>query len=565
MCLLAALLAAPAGLAQTTKELMPGVTYTREERTIDGAPVVLHIVTAPKPAGLYRLAPVLSDGRVTGRETLTGMQEPLAKSATVAGVNGDLFSYTTDASSGILMRDGVLVSRPTSKRSSLGIGPDGMLSIGRVGFFGKWAIGDAARRPLAQLNRPLEGRGVALFTSAWGDTTPVVKNAVDVVIGGFPKATIGADLPGQVVSLSEGGGTAIPEDGAVLQAVGPVSGEIRSSALPATPFVARLEIKPWWEGVADAIGGGPALVQEGQVTLPTSEEFTPTQLQPKTARSAVGQLGDGRIVLVTVDGRQTSSAGLDAAGLAQELVRIGAVNAMALDAGGSSTLAFDGKVLNSPSAGAERALSNSLMLFYYGVYAPPPSVDVVSPNGDGVAEEELLSYKVVETSKVNARLVGPNGKIVWKEQVDRAAGSYPFKVAREALKEGRWRWLISATDADGRKSKIERTFMVNNSIGFLELSSKTMQVRKKRGGSLGVTFRVDRKSRVTVNVQDNLGRHVRTLLSRFESKGQVQVNWDGRADGGQVVLPGSYTISVEARNKLGPVGLDASVTVKTGK
>jgi hypothetical protein len=561
-CLAAALVAAPAALgAPTTVDLMPGVTYTTETRTIEGKPVVVHVVTAPKPGGLYRLTPVLSDGEVAGRQTLTSMQSSLSKAATAVGVNGDLFSYTTDSSSGILMRDGVLVSRPVAKRSSLGIGPDGLLSIGRVGFYGKWAIGDAKRRPLAQLNRPLEGRGVALFTPVWGNATPAVKKAFDVVLSEVPPATVGADLTGQVVSVSQGGGTLIPKGGAVLQAVGPIAGELRSTAIPGTPFVARLDLKPWWEGVADAIGGGPALVQDGKVVLPTSEEFTPSQLSPRYPRTAVGQLQNGRIVLVAIDGGQTWSAGVDVRALADELVRLGVVNGMALDAGGSTTLAFDGDVLNTPSAGSERAISNALMVLYYGVYAPPPSQAVVSPNGDGVAEREELAYKVVKPSTVRARLIGPNGKVVWKERQQREPGTYPFQVAQEAFKQGRWRWVVNATDADGVKSKIERIFRVNNTLGFLELSSPTVKVRKKRGGSLGVSFEIAQRARVVVTVQDR-GRVVRTLLSRWRSPGSVELTWDTRAEGGQVVLPGRYEIVVEARNKLGIVELSRPVDVR---
>lgn len=564
-CLVAALVAAPAALAApSTVELMPGVTYTTETRTIGGKPVVLHIVTAPKPGGLYRLTPVLSDGEVTGRQTLTAMQNALAQSATAVGVNGDLFSYATDASSGILMRGGVLVSRPVAKRSSLGIGADGLLSIGRVGFYGRWAIGDANRRPLAQFNRPLEGRGVALFTPDWGTATPVDKKAFDVVLDGVPQATVGTDLTGQVVGVSEGGGTAIPKGGAVLQAVGPIASELLSTALPGSAFVGRLDLKPWWEGVADAIGGGPALVQDGSVVLPTSEEFTPGQLSPRHPRTAVGQLADGRIVLVAIDGGQTWSVGVDVRALADELLRLGVVNGMALDAGGSTTLAFDGSVLNTPSTGSERAISNALMVLYYGVYAPPPSQPVVSPNGDGVAEQEQLSYKVVRPSTVRARLIGPNGKVVWREEEQREPGSYPFQVAQEALKEGPWRWVVNATDADGVKSKIERAFRVNNTLGFLELSSPIVKVRKKRAGSLGVTFKVAKRARVVVTVEDR-GRLVRTLLSRWQSPGAVELTWDARAEGGQIVVPGQYTIVVEVRNKLGVVELSRPVDVRRGK
>ena len=57
------------------------------------------------------------------------------------------------------------------------------------------------------------------------------------------------------------------------------------------------------------------------------------------------------------------------------MVRLGAVTASALDAGGSTTMAFDGKVLNRPSdPGGERAVADGLFVFYYGVQAPPLSV-----------------------------------------------------------------------------------------------------------------------------------------------------------------------------------------------
>src|SRR6185312_15154009 len=109
---------------------------------------------------------------------------------------------------------------------------------------------------------------------------------------------------------------------------------------------------------------------------------------------------------------------------AQALVRFGAVRGMALDGGGSSTMAFEGTVLNSPSDGKERAVSTALLLQYYGVYVPPPLEAVVSPNGDGVADEQRLSYKVVRPSTVTASLTPPDGTIVWQETLAREPGTY---------------------------------------------------------------------------------------------------------------------------------------------
>lgn len=550
--------------ATAAVELMPGVTYTRETRMVDGKPVVLHIVTAPKPGGLYELAPTIADGTVTGRETVTEMQKRLGERATLVGVNGDLFSYRDGTPSGILLRDGTLMSRPFASRSSLAIGIDGLLRIARLGFFGKWTVGDA-KGSLGQLNRPLGPSGVGLFTPAWGASTPVAKKAVDLVIAPFPRASVNEPLEGVVSQVAEGGGTAIPRNGVVLQGTGKAGRTLATAGVPGTRVVLRLDVRPWWEEVTDAIGGGPVLVEEGRVALGMGEAFTSSQLTARAPRTAVGQRENGQVLLVTADGRTAESAGLTVRQLAQEMARLGAVRAMALDSGGSSALAFDGNLLNSPSSGSERQVSNALMVFYYGVYAPEPTTPVVSPNGDGVADREIVSFKVVRPSTVEARLVGPGGHVFYKETQQREPGTYPFEVAPDILKEGTWKWVVRATDADGNQSKAERRFTVNNTLGFLQLSKRKISVTKRRGANVGISFRVAKRARVTVAVVNGAGRTVRTISAQRRKPGQFQLVWNARNDGGKVVVPGTYRVVVAARNDLGPVELSAQVTVRRKK
>jgi len=87
----------------------------------------------------------------------------------------------------------------------------------------------------------------------------------------------------------------------------------------------------------------------------------------------------GRFVLVVVDGRRRGhSSGMTNFELALALVRLGAVSGAALDGGGSSTMAFDGQLLNTPSGTSERAVSEALLMVYSGIHAPLPSVAVVS-------------------------------------------------------------------------------------------------------------------------------------------------------------------------------------------
>ena len=84
-------------------------------------------LVAPRPTGLYALKPILSNNTVLGRERVTSMQKRVSGEATVAGVNGDLFSAGDAHPSGVLMRDGALDTPPNGKRSSVGIGSDGTI------------------------------------------------------------------------------------------------------------------------------------------------------------------------------------------------------------------------------------------------------------------------------------------------------------------------------------------------------------------------------------------------------------------------------------------------------
>ena len=94
--------AAPA--LAVTQVLMPNVSYSRQVQFTAHGPVVLHVITAPRPGGLYALKPILSNGAITGTERVTSMQKDISGTATVAGVNGDLFNFNDGHPSGMLMQ-----------------------------------------------------------------------------------------------------------------------------------------------------------------------------------------------------------------------------------------------------------------------------------------------------------------------------------------------------------------------------------------------------------------------------------------------------------------------------
>ncbi|TML50166.1 MAG: hypothetical protein E6G21_10085, partial [Actinobacteria bacterium] len=70
--LLAGVLVPPAAASPQT--LIPGLTYTRKLLFTPHGAVIVHVLVAPRPGGLWALRPRLSDGAIAGRQRLTGIE-----------------------------------------------------------------------------------------------------------------------------------------------------------------------------------------------------------------------------------------------------------------------------------------------------------------------------------------------------------------------------------------------------------------------------------------------------------------------------------------------------------
>ncbi len=449
---------------------MPGVTYEQRLQFTRFGPMRLNIISAPKPdGGLYKLQPVLSNGAVLGKERVSTMERRAQASSTTAGINGDLYTYADGIPSGGLIQDGVLKTTPHPKRSMIGVDTAGNLRVEKISMLGTWQ-GFGPRRPVHAINRPPGPNGTTLYTPAYGGTTPTGGGVVEAVLSPFPSATPNTDLVGYV-SENRRGGTPIPPGGAVIAARGTQAQRLAIEAGPTQVVTVRLVLRPEWRDVPEALGGGPLIVRNGKPIFNAAEDFGSYHLSRRHPRTAIGQRTDGRIIMLVVDGRRPGySAGMTNFELAQTMIRLGAYNASALDAGGSSTMAFEGQVLNRPSDGGERLVSEAMLVSYYGVYAPQPEPSF-SPNGDGAGDKQELSYKVVRPSTVSATLVGPGGAGRTIDEGSRRPGIYKFdwsgKANGASEPEGRWKLTVNSVDNQGMQSTAERTFSLNNTLGFI--------------------------------------------------------------------------------------------------
>jgi exopolysaccharide biosynthesis protein len=95
--------------------------------------------------------------------------------------------------------------------------------------------------------------------------------------------------------------------------------------------------------VTEAISFGPALVINGEGTIKSGDGNW--GIAPRTA---IGQRKDGAILMLVIDGRQTTSVGASLRDVQNIMIKYGAVNATNLDGGSSSTMYYKGKVINNP-------------------------------------------------------------------------------------------------------------------------------------------------------------------------------------------------------------------------
>lgn len=112
-------------------------------------------------------------------------------------------------------------------------------------------------------------------------------------------------------------------------------------------------------GVWQAFSFGPALVENGTVTVDESDEVG--RAMASNPRTAIGIIDDLHYVFVVSDGRTDESAGLSLSQLADFMQGLGVTTAYNLDGGGSSTMYFNGQIINNPTSGhgsKERSVSD---------------------------------------------------------------------------------------------------------------------------------------------------------------------------------------------------------------
>ncbi|UXM93563.1 phosphodiester glycosidase family protein [Paenarthrobacter sp. JL.01a] len=329
------------------------------------------------------------------RETTSQLS---AAAGALAAVNGGFFTMDPKAGApgdpaGASVHDGKLLSEPVGDRPSLVIGAKNGTSIQRLRWQGSVsAPGKGGELTLDGIDRvpglirncggvgdnptslPLHditcthADEIVEFTPEFGPSTPAGAGT-EVIL----------NAAGTVTAVNDSRGTTVPAGGKTLQAIGAEADKLASLATVGRHLKVTTELLGSngkalkTGGGTDVVNGGPMLVENGTLNVTPkrdgmvhsndSNSFYYGWVHKRNPRTIVGEDAQGRTLIVTADGRQTSSLGLSIKEAADVARSLGMVNAMNLDGGGSTTMVQDGQVVNSPSdATGERPVGDALLL-----------------------------------------------------------------------------------------------------------------------------------------------------------------------------------------------------------
>jgi len=384
-------------------ELSPGITYTKGKMRTGWRqyPQSVRVATIWPKHPSVRLRSLLSNDLVVERERVTRLAKRLSGPGMVAMVatNGDL--STKDrvdayaAPQSMAVSGGELLVAQGCTRPTLGIDAAGNARIDDVRVHvtlrptadsqtPPGGSGQQVRWQVHRVNTHRDDRKPVLFTSRFAASTQTAPGGLEVVIS-LPDILRPKHVQEvQVLEVRPGAGdTPLGPGMAVLSVQDPTNtwvGRLQPGQRMRLKTMVvhkvdkrcggKIEAAPGWGNTVEAIGRNNYTLRNGALASPRRDVYPGTVR--RDPRTNVGVTADGRVLMVTVDGRQRGySIGVRLAEMGRLMGSLGAVTAINLDGGGSTVMAKRSlrtgrfSVANRPSDGRQRRATQALVAFQY--------------------------------------------------------------------------------------------------------------------------------------------------------------------------------------------------------
>ncbi|MGI5292235.1 phosphodiester glycosidase family protein [Nonomuraea polychroma] len=380
------------------KGVRGSVQFTGEDGHATTGPWSADVLVVDPRRFRGRLGSELATQIVPGRETTSSIAR---RTGALAAVNGGFFVISsgdggkpgpglagTDGDlAGISVVRGDLVSEAVNGRPALVVPADSGAgtAVRRLTTRLSVRAANGDHREVTGLNRK---PGLIVNCGGVGEAYPLALPAHDYTCGNDNEViaftpVFGPELPqgdghqvtldgrGVVVAVRDGRGGVTPARGTVLQGTGKGAQWLRDHARRGEHLTLRRSIVDAERGASQPVrpqtsivNGGPLLLRHGAVALdPVRDGWSPQDIDGadrgafyngwylrRNPRTAAGVTRDGKIILLTVDGRRPAhSVGLSIPEVAQVMRGLGAVDAINLDGGGSTAMVVGGALQGVPS------------------------------------------------------------------------------------------------------------------------------------------------------------------------------------------------------------------------
>jgi hypothetical protein len=291
----------------------------------------------------------------------------------VGATNGDYWSGTTGYPINAQVVEGEMVKLETVTPSNpiywpaVGFNAQNQPSI-TVNSYTGMVLTQLGSLNITEVNYSRSSNALILYNRFMGNSTGTNSSGTEILIAPIEEWAVNDTVDCIVEQIAQNSGNmTIPDGKAVLSASGSSATQIYSLLAVGDTVRIFLGLSPSIRPLKYLVGGFPTIVKDGTnyAVQGYYEEGGAstfhTDLHPRTG---VGFSADSsKLFMITVDGRQEISRGMNLIELADFMVGLGVYKGMNLDGGGSTTMVVRGAVQNSPSDGSERYVRNALVAF----------------------------------------------------------------------------------------------------------------------------------------------------------------------------------------------------------
>lgn len=360
---------------QKSKKLAPGVTETQLSVDSNRGKQKIYTVEYDGKTEKISLETALAKGQLFGFETVSSQAKnaQTADKHVVAGINGDYFDKNGHPID-LMIQKGEIVSTsqtPINQLAVFGVTKEGKPLIGSPELNLSVQVNGGSTYTINSVNRTRAANNLVLYTPSFASSTRTNELGTEVVVKIDSGQLNGHSvLTGTVLKVVQNVGDQPLNEGEFILSGHHFASDFLQTVNEGDTVEVKSEFSPAeWNQVVEAISGRYHLVKNGTIV--------PQEVPGVHPRSAIGVKADGSIVTAVIDGRNNgTSVGVTLGEMASVMKDLGAVNAFTFDGGGSSTMVTRNhgdeqtSVINHPSDGRERSVSNSLLFISHWLKGP---------------------------------------------------------------------------------------------------------------------------------------------------------------------------------------------------